>query len=193
MLTDDRVRYKPPVAVPDLDRWLQDPALRVHHSRESDAPGDALWAAAGSVRIADAGLLGRLIRWRIPGIRAKVTFDELFSAPPFLVLDGDVERALVSGIVGRIWTLRRDYPTLSDPEEFRNWSVAGTARVLFANWVEERDGGRARLVSEARVDAIGVQGRVGVAAVRPLVRTFHGLIGSDGLDVAVRKADRGRP
>ena len=28
------------------------------------------------------------------------------------------EHALVSGLVGRIWTLRRDYPQLGSPEEF---------------------------------------------------------------------------
>ncbi len=42
----------------------------------------------------------------------------------------------MSGIVGRIWTLRRDYPELRDPEEFRAWSTPGTARVVFANWIE---------------------------------------------------------
>ena len=45
------------------------------------------------------------------------------------------EDGLVSGLVGRIWTLRRDYPQLSDAEEFQHWSQRGTARVLFANWV----------------------------------------------------------
>jgi hypothetical protein len=139
------------------------------------------------VRIADAGLLGRLIRWRIPGTRARITFDELFREPPFIVLE-DGARTLVSGLVGRIWTLRRDYPTLSDPEEFRNWSASGTARVVFANWVEERRGS-ARLSSEVRVEAIGVQGRLGVRAVRPLVSTFQGRIGTDGLEAAVRHAE----
>ncbi len=178
--------------VPDLDRWLPDPALRVHHWREADASADALWEAARRVRVADVGLLGRLIRWRIPETRAGITFDELFREPPFLVLEASDGRALVSGLVGRIWTLRRDYPTLSDANEFRQWSKSGTARVLFANWVQEPgDGARPRLVSEARVEAIGSRGRVGVAAVRPLVRTFHGLIGTDGLERAVKTAEGG--
>jgi hypothetical protein len=188
MLTDEPLRYKP--RVPDLDRWLKDPALRVFHTRESGAGADELWAAASAVRIGEAGLLGRLIRWRIPGIPATITFDELFRRAPFLVLDED-RHALVSGLVGRIWTLRRDYPTLSDPEEFRAWSARGTARVVFANWVEETDGGRTRLSSEARVDAFGVQGRFGVGAVRPLVSRFQNRIGSDGLATAVRRAESG--
>lgn len=178
---------------PDLDRWLPSPALRVAHSRRSSASVDELWAAARTVRIRDAALLGRLIRWRIPGTSPQVTFDELFRHPPFLVLEGDHHTALVTGLVGRIWTLRRDYPRLSDPQEFRDWSARGTARVVFAHWASEDSEGRSRLASEARVDAIGAQGRVGVAAVRPLVSAFHHLIGSDGLAMAVRRAENAGP
>jgi hypothetical protein len=99
------------------------------------------------------------------------------------------DHALVAGIVGRIWTIRRDYPDLTDPEQFAGWSAPGTARVVFANWVEA-DGGGAALSAEARVEAFGVQGRVGVAMVRPLVAAFHDLIGSDGIEAAVRAAER---
>ena len=96
----------------------------------------------------------------------------------------------MSGLVGRIWTLRRDYPRLTDPEEFRTWSTSGTARVLFANWIEDDGNGRAALASEVRVEAIGAQGRIGVAAVRPLVSAFGNLVGSDGIAAAVRLAEQ---
>lgn len=174
---------------PNLDQWLAKPSLRVTHARASDADADALWAAARSVRLADAGLLGRLVRWRIPGTPADVSFERLFSSQPFIVLD-EQQRALVSGLVGRIWTLRRDYPALSGPEQFRAWSRPGSARVLFAHWVLEADGGHARLASEVRVDAFGLQGRIGLRAVRPLAGAFQQLIGSDGLGAAVRRAER---
>lgn len=163
--------------------------MRVAYRRPSTAPVDRLWQAAREVRLSDTRVLGRLIRWRIPGLAADLTFDEMFRAPPFMVLDEQPGRALVSGLVGRIWTLRRDYPDLRDPEEFRHWSRSGTARVVFANWIEDRDGGRAELHAETRVEAIGAQGRVGVAAVRPLVSAFGALIGNDGLEAAVRRAD----
>lgn len=168
---------------PDLDRWLADPALRVAHRRASDAPAAELWQAARSVRLADTAVLGRLVRWRIPGLRAEMTFDELFRAEPFVVL-AESERALVSGLVGRIWTLRRDYPRLN-ADEFERWSAPGSARVVFAHWVA---GGA--LHSETRVQALGAQGRVGVAAVRPLVAAFGGLVGSEGIAAAVRAAGR---
>jgi hypothetical protein len=174
---------------PELDRWLENATIRVAHRRESSAPPELLWKAAQSLQLTDAGLLGRLVRWRIPGTSAELSFDEMFRSPPFSVLDGERETALVSGLVGRIWTLRRDYPQLSDPEEFRTWSTRGTARVLFANWTEDAPDGRSALNSEVRVEAIGAQGRVGVATVRPLVRAFQYLVGSDGIEAAVRRAE----
>jgi hypothetical protein len=174
---------------PDLDRWLPDPAVRVTHRRESSAPPERLWDAARRVRLAETSLLGRLVRWRIPGTKADISFDELFRRAPFIVLQED-ETALVSGLVGRIWTLRRDYPRLNDPEEFQSWSRRGTARVVFANWVEPADSGRTALASEARVQSFGSQGRIGVAAVRPLVSAFQHLIGSEGIEAAVRRAER---
>ncbi|MFZ0386714.1 MAG: hypothetical protein WAL22_13700 [Solirubrobacteraceae bacterium] len=173
---------------PDLDQWLPDPSLRVHHSRHSTASPAALWEAASSVALADTGLLGRLVRWRIPGLARDTTFDTLFREPPFVVL-ADGEYALVSGLVGRIWTLRRDYPELDSPEEFLEWSQRGTARVVLANWVLEGSDGRSSLVSEGRVEALGSQGRVGLAAVRPIVRAFQNLVGSEGISAAVRRAE----
>jgi hypothetical protein len=178
-----------PSLTPDLDAWLPNPAIRVSHRRETGAPGERLWEAAQTVRLNDARRLGRLVRWRIPGLPADLAFDEMFRSPPFIVLTEEPGRLLVSGLVGRIWTLRRDYPELQDPEEFRGWHTSGTARVLFANWIEATDAGSA-IHAETRVEAIGAQGRVGVAAVRPLVRAFGSLIGSDGIELAARRAEQ---
>ncbi len=182
------MRLDTPVT-PDLDKWLAEPALRVAHSRQSDASPDRLWEAAQAVRLSDTAVLGRLVRWRIPGLARNEGFDDLFRQPPFMVLE-EGEQMLVSGLVGRIWTLRRDYPTLSSAQEFRSWSEGGTAKVVIANWIEAGEGGRpSRLAAEARVEAIGARGRLGVSAVRPLVRSFGYLIGSDGINAAVRRAE----
>jgi hypothetical protein len=175
---------------PNLDDWLPNPGVRVTHRRESDVEPGRLWEAARHLRLADAALLGRLVRWRIPGTRNDISFEELFQNPPFIVLEDNGDDALISGLVGRIWTLRRDYPRLADPEEFRTWSKRGTARVVMANWIEPVGNGQTALVSEVRVEPIGSQGRVGLAAVRPLVTAFQHLIGSDGIDSAVRLAER---
>lgn len=175
---------------PDLDHWIASPTVRVAHSRDCTSGPDELWTAACAVRLDDASLLGRLVRWRIPGLAADISFDSLFRHEPFLVLLDDPKRALVSGLVGRIWTLRRDYPRLADPEEFRQWSAGGTARVLFANWVEPLPSGCAVLRSETRVQAFGAQGRFGLATLRPLVSAFQHLIASEGIEPAIRRAER---
>src|SRR5881227_2030948 len=94
---------------PDLDHWIPEPGMRVAHRRESRAGGERLWREARAVKLSETGLLGRLVRWRIPGTTAAMTFDELFRQPPFIVLEQGPS-ALVSGLVGRIWTIRRDYP-----------------------------------------------------------------------------------
>jgi hypothetical protein len=176
-------------ATPDLDKWLPDPALRVFHRRESAASVDALWRAARTVRLSDTALLGRLVRWRIPGLPGDEGFDDLFRQWPFMVLE-EADHILVSGLVGRIWTLRRDYPQLRSAEEFRDWSQSGTARVVIANWITSRDGGGSAIAAEARVDAIGTRGGLGLRAVRPLVRSFEHLVGSDGIAAAVKRAER---
>lgn len=165
--------------------------MRIVHRREGAASPERLWRAAQDVRLCDTYLLGRLVRWRIPGISRDVSFDELFRQQPFTVLTED-EGALVSGIVGRIWTLRRDYPELEDAEQFRRWSTAGTARVLFANWVERAQQGRAALRSETRVEAFGTQGKIGLASVRPLIRGFQQLVSNDAMAAAVRRAESSR-
>ena len=174
---------------PDLDRWLSEPSLRVAHQRESAADPARLWDAAQQIRVGDVGLLGRLVRWRIPGVPADMSFDEVFRSPPFIVLDDGDGQSLVSGLVGRIWTLRRDYPKLREPHEYRSWDVSGTAKVLFANWVEPISAERSALCTEARVRGIGAKGRLGVAAVRPLVSRFQQLVGSEGIQAAVRLAE----
>ena len=133
-----------------------------------------------------SGCLGRLVRWRIPGVPAEMSFDQVFRSQPFIVLDDGDGQSLVSGLVGRIWTLRRDYPKLREPDEYRSWEVSGTAKVLFANWVEPLPADRSALCMEARVRGIGAKGRVGVAAVRPLVSRFQQLIGTEGIQAAVR-------
>jgi hypothetical protein len=175
---------------PQLEAWLADPSIRVAHRRPSVAEPDQLWQAARQIELRDTRVLGRLVRWRIPGLRASTTFEELFRSPPFTVLDED-EHRLVSGLVGRIWTLRRDYPILDEPEEFTEWSQSGTAKVLFAHWVEPDDGSGSVLRSEARVEAFGAQGRIGLASVRPLISGFQHLVASDALAAAVRAAERG--
>ncbi len=177
----------PDVDRSELDTWVPAPTLRIAHSVESQAPPAHVWRAAQTLRVRDARLLGRLVRWRIPGTPPDASFHDLFRSPPFIVL-AQGEHSLLSGIAGWIWTLRRDYPRLEDPETFRAWRRAGTVRVLFANWVEPRPPEGSVLRSETRAEAFGVHGRLGLASVRPLIRSAQHLIASDAMAAAVRMA-----
>ncbi len=173
---------------PDLDRWIPRPRVHVEHRRETHVSPETVWDAARSVRLADTRALGRLVRLRIPGLTPETTYDAMFRSSPFNVLHAD-DTALVSGLVGRIWTLRRDYPDLPDPEAFRRWSVHGTVRVMFASWVEPVGSGGAALINETRVDAVDRAARVGLATLSPLITGSHSLIGREGLEIAVRRAE----
>jgi len=175
------------MAPPDLDAWLADPAARTFHRRVARADQEALWRALGTVRLSECRVLGRIVRWRIPGEPAQVTFRELFRTDPFTVLE-EGERHSLSGLVGRIWTLRRDYPKLRDGEAFREWSRGGTAKVLIAHWVEPDSAGHSAVVSEARVGVADLQGRLGLRLVRPLIARFDPLIGTEALALAARRA-----
>src|SRR3954453_9029918 len=94
-----------------LDAWLGAPAGPPHHRGAAAADPDALWNAASGIRLCDTRTLGRVVRWRMPGLRADLTYGELFHAYPLTVLDDDNSH-LVAGLCGRILTLGRDYPRL---------------------------------------------------------------------------------
>jgi hypothetical protein len=175
----------------DLDVWLPDPAVRTHHRREATAEGAALWMAAQTVRIGESRVLGRLVRWRIPGARPEQTYRELFTSTPFVVL-AEGEQHLFAGLCGRIWTARPALATLRDRSEFAAWREAGTARVLFAQWVEPAANGAA-LVSEVRVQPIDRDARTRLRGIWPLISRFEGLIGTEPLRLAVRRAEARDP
>jgi hypothetical protein len=176
------------LTTPALDAWLPEPQIRTCHHRRTAADPDTLWAAANSVRLDQTRTIGRLVRWRIPGVGPEQTFAGLLEDDPFVVLDAG-ERYSISGLCGRIWTLARDYPLLDGPDAFRAWRAPRTVRVLFAHWVQTGADGRSTLVSEARVAPTD---RVAAARVRSLwllVGPFERLIGAEPLALAVAGAE----
>lgn len=175
---------------PDLDAWLAEPKIRSRHRRTAHASPEALWREAERVRVCDAPVLGRAVRWRIPDTSPRTPFRELFRSYPFQVLsEGDGWS--VSGLCGRIWTVRRDYPRLSSPDEFLDWDKGGTVRVLIANWVEPEGDGGAALVSESRVEPTDRRAQLRLRALWTVVGRFERLIGGEALRVATRRAEGG--
>ncbi len=175
-----------------MERWAGEPTVRSYHRRVVDADPARLWEAARSVRLDDTRTLGRLVRWRIPDTPGELTFHALFRRYPFTELEAG-ETWSLSGLCGRIWTVQRDYPRLSGPEDFQAWAEPGTVRVLFAHWTRPTpDGRRAELVSDARVEAVDRAAALRMRSLWALVGTFERLIGAEPLVVAQRRAEAGR-
>jgi hypothetical protein len=175
----------------DLDAWLPEPEIRIRHRRAAAAGPDALWAAARSVRLDQTRTVGRLVRWRIPGVAPDQSFAGLLAGDPFAVL-GEGERWSISGLCGRIWTRARDYPRIETPDDFRDFDAPRSARVLFAHWVQEGEDGRSTLCSEARVAPTDRLATARLRALWLVVGPFERLIGAEPLALAVARAERGR-
>ena len=175
-------------AAPDLDRWIPDPQIRTRHRRVSAAAADDLWAAANAVRLEQTGTIGRLVRWRIPGVPWSQTFAGMLTADPFIVLDAGEHHA-VSGLCGRIWTVARDYPQLDGHDAFLAWNARRTVKVVIAHWVErDEDSGGYAIVSEARVAPTDRVAAARLKALWIVVGPFERLIGAEPLALAVTVA-----
>ena len=170
-----------------LDHWVPRAAVRTVQRRTAHARPDALWAAAGEIRLADTHRLGRIVRWRIPGLDGSLRYHELFRTYPFVVLE-ESDLGLVSGLCGRIWTLHRDYPSLADAGEFAAWDEPGTVRVAFHHRAVAVDGG-AEIVSEARVEPVDTRARLRLRAVWTVLGPFAHLVASEPLALAARRGE----
>jgi len=171
-----------------LDEWLPAPTVRAAHRRTAAASPEALWRAAEALELAETRALGRLVRWRIPGLAPDLTFRGLLRQYPFVVLE-EGEHHSLSGLCGRIWTLHRDYPRLAGAADFRAWCEPGTVRVLFGHWVEPAPDGGATLVSEARVAPVDAAAGRRLRALWTAIGPFERLIGAEPLSLAVRRAE----
>ena len=162
----------------DLDAWLPDPTVRTYRCRRADATPDGALGAGAALRLADTRTLGRLIRWRIPGVSAERTYDELFRSYPFVVLE-EGERHLVSGPVRA--DLDAD-PRLPAARRPRTRSATGTRRApsasCFAHWVTDD----AQLCTEARVKPVDRSSAFRLQALWRLIGHFEPLVATEPLD-----------
>jgi hypothetical protein len=171
-----------------MDAWLPDPAVCTHHRRRADSSADDLWHAAADLPLSDTRTLGRLVRWRIPGLARDLTYGELFRDYPFTVLD-EGQHHLLTGLCGRIWTLARDYPRLADPGAFAAWDEPGTVRVLFGHWVRPVGDG-AELVSEARVAPTDRSASLRLKVLWKAIGPFERLVGAEAISAASARSRR---
>lgn len=174
----------------DLDAWLPAPQITTRHSRAAPVDRDTLWDAARDVRLDQTRTIGRLVRWRIPGVAPHQTFMGLLSEDPFTLLDEGPHHA-ISGLCGRIWTLSRDYGDLAGPDDFLAWSEPRTVRVLFAHWVRAgSEEATSTLYSEARVAPTDRVATLRLRALWLAVGPFERLIGAEALALAAEHAER---
>jgi hypothetical protein len=179
----------PAHAAMDLDAWLPEPEVVTRHRREAAATPDGLWAAARRVRLGDTRTIGRLVRWRIPGVSAEQSFMRLLAEEPFAVLDEGPHYS-ISGLCGPIWTLARDYGEIAGPEEFLAWRKPRTVRVLFAHWVTAGpDRNTSTLHSEARVGPTDAIATMRLRALWLALGPFERLIGAEALALAAAQAE----
>jgi len=171
-----------------LDAWLPDPQVRTRHRRSVEADADRLWHAAETVRLRDAPTLGRAVRWRIPGTSLDLSFRDLLRQYPFAVI-AEGTRWSISGMCGRIWTIRRDYPRIEGADDFSSWDEPGTVRVLLAHWIEPDGPGQSALVSEARIKPVDRQAAFRTRALWAVVGHFERLIGGEVLRIAAQRAE----
>jgi hypothetical protein len=179
----------PAHAAMDLDDWLPEPEIVTRHRRQAAVAPDTLWTAARRVRLDDTRTIGRLVRWRIPGVPADQSFMGLLAEEPFIVLDEGPHYS-ISGLCGPIWTLQRDYGEITGPEEFIAWAVPRTVRVLFAHWVTagpERN--TSTLHSEARVGPTDAIATMRLRALWLALGPFERLIGAEALALAAAQAE----
>jgi hypothetical protein len=174
----------------DLDAWLPDPQVRGHRRRSARATPEELWRAAQEVTVSDAPVLGRAVRWRIPGTPADMSFRDLLRSYPFTVV-AEGSRWSVSGLCGRLWTLRRDYPRLDGPDDFLEWHEPGTARVLIAHWVEPDADGATALCNESRISPVDASASARLRALWVVVGRLERLVGGEALGAATRRAEQG--
>jgi len=176
----------------NLDAWLPDPEITTCHSRTAPVDADTLWDAARAVRLDQTGTIGRLVRWRIPGVPPDQSFLGLLTEEPFTLLEEGPHHA-ISGLCGRIWTFSRDYGDLAGPDDFLAWREPRTVRVLFAHWVtaDPGSGGTAStLFSEARVEPTDRIATMRLRALWLAVGPFERLIGAEALALAAAQAER---
>lgn len=180
-------------AMTDLDAWLPDPQIVTRHSRAAAVAPDRLWDAARAVRLDQTRTIGRLVRWRIPGVPAEQSFMGLLAEEPFTVLE-EGERHSISGLCGRIWTFTRDYGELTGPGDFLAWDEPHTVRVLFGHWVAAGPApGESTLHSEARVAPVDRVAALRLRALWLAVGPFERLIGAEALSLAAAQAESRAP
>ena len=150
-----------------------DAAVRTHHRRARRRPPTSCGRRRAALRLSDTRPLGRLVRWRIPGVGGDQTFDELFRAYPFTLLDEGDEPARSPGCAGGSGRSPRDYPRSPGPTTFAPGTSAGRCGCCSRTGPRRARTAASELVSEARVEPVDRAAALRLRALWTVIGPFE--------------------
>jgi hypothetical protein len=174
-----------------LDAWLPDYQMRAVNRRASKAAPDALWDAAGRVRISDTRMLRPLIGARLgPNAPpANTTFRKLFRTGIFTLLE-EGDRYSISGVAGCLWAPRGDYAHFESAADYRQYDEPGRAKAAVLTFVQEHSRG-SEIVTEIRVWCTDRRAEMRFRPVWLIVTPFLRFVRMELLRAVARRAEAG--
>jgi hypothetical protein len=114
------------------------------------------------------------------------TFRDLFRQMPFVLLE-EGERASISGMAGRLWSISAGFVELRSPDEFRSFDAPSTVKVVVATTVRDHPRG-AEIVSDVRMACSDRRARVHFRAFWTFMSPLSRFIELELLRTATRRA-----
>ncbi len=109
----------------------------------------------------------------------------------FLLLEEAAGRELVIGTVGQFWKpLGGSYPALADSEEFLAFAFPNSAKAVLGFRIVPGETGGSNLITETRIQALGLGARRRFALYWVLIRPGSGLLRRLWLRAIRRRAER---
>jgi len=179
-----------------LDHWLPQWDFHEYHSVEIDAPPEVVYE---QLRLLDLNnlLLTRilfgfrgipaLVRRRRARLPLQMTLQGLVDAG-FVVLEEQVDREIVLGLVGRPWIPSGDIRRVT-PAGFEQCEAGDLVKMAWNFLVERRGASACLLSTETRILALGEHSRRSFRRYWRLIGPFSGAIRIEALWAVKRQAE----
>ncbi len=179
-----------------LDRWLPQWDFHEYHSVEIDAPPEIGYEQLKLLDLNNLlltrilfGLRGipAMVRRRRARLPLKMTLQGLVDAG-FVVLDEQVDREIVLGLVGRPWIPSGDIRRVT-PAGFEQCEDGDLVKMAWNFLVEHRGASACLLSTETRILALGERSKRNFRRYWRLIEPFSGAIRIDALWAVKRQAE----
>jgi hypothetical protein len=132
-----------------------------------------------------------IIAWRLgryaPG--ADTPLRSVLASHPFHLL-AEQGMVSVSGMAGKLWSLRDTFVRFDGADGFRDWAEPGFCKVVVRHEVRPEGGGGSAIDSEVRIWCTSRGAQVHFRPYWAFIGPFSRFIGSELLSAAVRRAER---